>query len=171
MKYIYALGVVVLAIYLIKIFSPLFPRLSPPKELPFSKKKYLLTEAELIFFKALEEAVGKEFYIFPQVHLPCLFFIQTKGKDWWREYGRIKQKSVDFVLCEPANLSPVLAIELNDSSHKREDRIERDAFVNEVFKSTNLPLLTVKWSPSYHPEQLRSQVFRMIDGKRIESQN
>ena len=42
----------------------------------------------------------------------------------WR--NRIHAKHIDFVLCDPGNLQPILCIELDDPSHNRPDRIERD---------------------------------------------
>ena len=38
-------------------------------------------------------------------------------------FNRISSKVLDFVLCDPNNLAIIAAIELDDSSHKRNDRI------------------------------------------------
>jgi hypothetical protein len=37
-------------------------------------------------------------------------------------------------------MKPVCGIELDDSSHARQDRVIRDDFVNQVFKNAGLPL-------------------------------
>lgn len=42
-----------------------------------------------------------------------------------------------------------LAIELDDSSHYRPNKIARDDFLNEAFKSAGLPLLRIKNASHY----------------------
>ena len=42
-----------------------------------------------------------------------------------------------------------LAIELDDASHARPERIERDEFVDRVFKTAGLPLLHVPAQANY----------------------
>jgi hypothetical protein len=61
---------------------------------------------------------------------------------------------VDFLLCNPKTLKPVFAIELDDSSHARADRQERDALVEEVFAAAHLPLLRIPASQSYNTSEL-----------------
>lgn len=122
----------------------------------YERKQYLMSKAEHELFNYLQQAVGDRYYIFPQINLDKIFL--AKGEGRYSHRNRIKQKSVDYLLCEKNYLSPILAIELNDSSHNRTDRIERDIFVNSVFESAHLPLLTIPWQSSYDIETLRSQI-------------
>ena len=55
-------------------------------------------------------------------------------------------------------LKPVLVIELDDRSHQRVDRQERDAFVEELFQSTGIPLLRIRTTAAYDPFAIRSQL-------------
>lgn len=135
------------------------------ENLPYAKKKYLITIAEKKFFDALQEAVGDQYYIFPQIHLPSLLFINARGREWTSYFAKIRQKSVDFVLCDKQYLTPVLAIELNDSSHERLDRQERDGFVNKVFASAKIPLLSMKCQYSYDKENLKEKVKNIINNQ------
>lgn len=67
-----------------------------------------------------------------------------KGTGSWQAYfNKINAKHIDFVLCDLQNVRPVLAIELDDSSHNKPDRIQRDEFVNKVFADAKFPLLRV----------------------------
>lgn len=50
-------------------------------------------------------------------------------------------------------LEPVLAIELDEKSHQRKDRKDRDAFVDQVFQAAALPLLHV---PAAKGDQLEA---------------
>lgn len=58
------------------------------------------------------------------------------------------------MLCDPKTLKPILAIELDDSSHRRPDRQERDAFVEKVFETARLPLARVPVRAAYDTREL-----------------
>jgi hypothetical protein len=49
---------------------------------------------------------------------------------------------------------PMLGIELDDLSHQRADRKERDMFVNRLFASTGVPLLRLPVQELDHLERL-----------------
>lgn len=55
-------------------------------------------------------------------------------------------------------MQPLVAIELDDKSHARPDRQERDAFVNEVFAAAGLGLLHIPVKHTYIPEELRTEL-------------
>ena len=71
---------------------------------------------------------------------------------------RINRKHVDFVLCDPASLQPRCAIELDDASHQRPDRAERDAFVEAVFAGARLPLLRLPARRAYAAQELTARL-------------
>ena len=49
----------------------------------------------------------------------------------------------DFILCKKDNLYPELLIELNDSSHNKEDRIKRDKFVKKIAEKVGYKMVFV----------------------------
>ena len=72
--------------------------------------------------------------------------------------GRIAQKHLDFLLCDPKSMRPIVGIELDDASHARQDRQERDAFVDRVFQAAGLPLIHIPAKGSYSPGELSAQL-------------
>jgi hypothetical protein len=50
---------------------------------------------------------------------------------------------VDFLICRNDDWMPMLGIELDDDSHEKAARKQRDMFVNELFASTGIPLLRI----------------------------
>lgn len=56
---------------------------------------------------------------------------------------KIQAKHVDFVVCDSKLIAKVI-IELDDSSHDRSDRKERDAFVDEVLWNTGYTIIRAK---------------------------
>lgn len=122
----------------------------------YSSKQYLLTPNENNFYKSLLPiATQKGFIICPKVRLADLLE-PRKGQNWMAAFSRIKSKHVDFLLCK-GPLIPILAIELDDKSHEKDDRKERDAFVDQAYKSANFPILHVKG-----PEKLSEKIEQMI---------
>lgn len=132
----------------------LWPRVS----MPYQKRTRLVTKAEMRFFRALQLAVQDDWLIFVMVRVADVLTLPegTPNRRAW--FNRIAAKHVDFVLCDPATLEPRLAIELDDATHQRPDRIERDRFLNEAFHAAGLPLLRIPQSSTYDPSLLRTQI-------------
>lgn len=114
-----------------------------------------MTKSERNFFILLNQAVGSDFYVFPQIHLSSLLNEKIKGQNWQRAFYHINGKSVDFVLCSKSTLEPVLAIELDDASHNREDRRARDLEVERILANANFPLIRLKTSTKVTKEMLK----------------
>jgi hypothetical protein len=91
--------------------------------------------------------------IFPHVALRDLVTVIDQS-DYYTHYNKFDRKQVDFVLCDPNSLKPVFVIELDDKSHRRPDRIERDIFVEAVLASAKIPLVRIPVSQSYDPKEL-----------------
>ena len=111
--------------------------------LPYQKKIWLLTRAEREFFNVLERAVAGQYYIFPQLALDKIVMLDGKGSLKGGYRNKIDLKSVDFVLFDKQNISPVLVIELDDYTHQRPDRQKRDGFVDRVLNHCEIPILHI----------------------------
>ena len=128
-------------------------------EYPFHLSEEFITPAELNFFFNLKSIVGESAQIFSKVKLSDLFYAKTGDYGKNRSYmNRIDRKHVDFLLCDPKTLQPFLGIELDDKSHQRADRQERDDFVNHVFEAAKLPLLHFPVQRSYSHDEIRSKL-------------
>lgn len=98
------------------------------------QKKYLLTKNEYYEYKKLQASAKKNnLIVCPKVRLLDLVE-PRRGPNYMSYLGKIQSKHVDFVVCD-SNLFVKGVIELDDNSHNRPDRIERDAFVDEVLLS------------------------------------
>jgi hypothetical protein len=88
--------------------------------------------------------------------------VRQGEKDFAVHFNRISAKHVDFLLCDPSDVSPVLAIELDDATHERADRRRRDAFLDEAFASAGLPLARFRAGTAYDPAQLADEIAEAI---------
>lgn len=95
------------------------------------KAKPILTQNEWINYLGMREyAAAHGLIICPKVRLADLLDpITGTRSEWHKRFNKIKAKHVDFVLCDP-DIHVRVIVELDDSSHSRPDRIERDQFVD-----------------------------------------
>ena len=128
-------------------------------EYPYHLVDEFISTAELNFFLNLKAVVGDSAHIFFKVKLSDLFYAKTGDSGKNRSYtNRIDRKHVDFLLCDSKSLKPILGIELDDKSHQRADRQERDDFVNHVFEAANLPLMHVAVQKGYSQNELKNKL-------------
>ncbi len=131
----------------------------------YSSKKYFLTRAEHEFYNVLGQAVGNDFRIFAQVHLSSILDERIKGQSWTAARAHINRKSVDYLLCDKENISPKLAIELDDKTHERPDRIDRDTEVERILNQAGLPLLRIENNVGFEPTTIASQIRAALEKK------
>src|SRR5205085_2182044 len=114
----------------------------PDGRLPYVSREVLLSQGELAFFRVLRRSVPPDLLIAPKVRLADLIKCPASArKDGFP--GRISQKHVDFVLFDAATAAITLVIELDDRSHQRPDRRDRDAFVDRALAAAGIPILHV----------------------------
>ena len=136
-------------------------------DIPYRKKDYLLTKAELSFYRVLKNVIDDDLLIFSKVRLADLLWLPKGTKNRQAYLNKIMSKHVDFVLCESNTLSPVLAIELDNSSHQKSSRRERDKFVDDVFHKAGLPLLRIQAKRSYSPGELSLAIKQEMDNSNM----
>jgi Protein of unknown function (DUF2726) len=119
----------------------------------------LLTPAERHFFYSLERRVPPGYRLSFKVRLADVVTVRCArgGRQFWWAFGPIAQKHVDFVVCD-AGFCPVLAVELDDASHRRADRARRDRFVDQAMASAGVPLVRVRAAREY-PTAVFDRVF------------
>lgn len=132
--------ILTLLIILLLALAPfLFKR--PLTKYQYLRKDFILTQSEREFFEVLLASVENKYHVFPQVHLDVILNHKVRGQNWFGAFRHIDEKSVDFVICDKVYIKPLLAIELDDKSHEREDRIERDEEVERILNEAGMPLL------------------------------
>jgi hypothetical protein len=120
---------------------------------PYARNDRFLSPAESSFLAALRAAAAEEYEIFAKVRLLDLLSVKT-GAGRQSAFNKVQSKHLDFLLCERGTFKPVLALELDDSSHQRPARKVRDAFVEEVLEVIGLPALRCPVTRAYDPHEL-----------------
>lgn len=102
--------------------------------LPYHKT-YLLTKREYNFYNKLKPIADKyDLQILAKIRLADLVSVDDDIDNKYFEayFSKIKSKHIDFAIAD--NMKIVTLLELDDSTHKQTDRIERDEFVDSVVK-------------------------------------
>lgn len=119
----------------------------------YEKVDYLLTRNELKFYRILKQVTNKLGYsLFCQVAL----YEIVKNKNF-KDFNKIKSKSIDFVITQE-NCKILLCIELDDMSHETAKRIERDNFINQLFKDLDIKLLRIPVQNFYNMDELEVKI-------------
>lgn len=112
----------------------------------YDQRGALVSRAELVAFNYLRDEVGHHGHVCPKVRVADLLNPRVNELDEHEQrkaFWKIAQKHVDFVIVDQVGM-PRFAVEIDDSSHNRRDRRERDIFLNNAFVEADLPLVRVK---------------------------
>jgi len=134
------------------------------KALPYRLRDDFLSPAEFSFYKVLLSLVGARLTIQSKVRLADVFFVARPNENAGF-FSRIAQKHLDFLVCDSVTMKPLFGIELDDSSHKRNDRQERDEFVENVCQVAGLPLLRVPVQQEYNSREIAAQIAPLLKDK------
>jgi len=165
LKFYILIGVMVGVALLIKLFGSTSSETKEEKKKSlynYKRKDFLVSRPEHEFFDILVEILGNKYHIFTQVHLPTILDHKIKGQTWKAAFSHINGKSVDFVVCDKAYIKPLLAIELDDKSHDRLDRIERDSEVERMLQEAGMPLLRFGNNGSFNKEEISRIVLEKL---------
>ena len=118
----------------------------------------LMTAPERELFVRLRQALP-EYLIFSQVQL-CRMIEVDPNEDKQAWFNRINRMSVDFVVCAPDGAKILAAIELDDSSHERADRLKADVKKDKALKSAGIRM--IRWPVRGMPtsQQIRADFIR-----------
>ncbi|MCA9189501.1 MAG: DUF2726 domain-containing protein [Pirellulaceae bacterium] len=136
---------------------------APPRRLPYELRASLLTAAEQRFYGVLLGAIGDRCVLLAMVRLADIIRVAPGAAQRQSWQNRIHAKHIDFVLCDTETFEPTLAIELDDRSHQRADRIERDAFIEQALSDAGLPLLRIPVQRDYSAAVVRQDILRAIE--------
>lgn len=159
----YFMGIIVT----VGLFLFFFFRGKKSNQIRHYSPQLLFTPAERNFLFVLDEVIkkkGSDYRVFGKVRIADIIkpSKHLPKKMWNKLFWAISSKHVDYLLVDRESLEPILAIELNDKSHKRKDRMGRDEMVGKAFASAKIPLLWVKASRRYNRATLLSDIQEKI---------
>ena len=103
----------------------------------YERKTAMLTRPEYNFLLTLRQVAPSKYEVIPQVALVSVIDKKTNNS-YRNELFRV----CDYCFVDCDTFEPLLLVELNDRSHLRADRQERDAKVAAICADAKLPLVT-----------------------------
>ena len=127
----------------------------------YTTNNTIMTPTEQDFYEELKYVTDKlNMTIFSQVNMERLIKVKDGN---WGDRGRIKSRSIDYVIVNNRTNKVVCCIELDDYTHNYRSVKETDDFRNELFKKVGIPLHRIKVSRYYCAEDIS----HMISGDMI----
>jgi hypothetical protein len=123
----------------------------------YRKKESVMNKSEQAYFYELKKQLPEGYHIFPNMRIADMINA-VDGKGFYNRRNKILPKHIDFLVCD-RYFKPVVAIEVNGSSHRRADRIERDDQVKRIFAEAKLPLEWVDVGTNFNSAVARIQSY------------
>ena len=145
--------VAVIAVLLILLAIFIHKKRTEPK---YFAKEAFLTPTEIEYYNILSALIGDNYLLFPQINLATVVdkeYVYNSRTDLFR--------NIDFGVFD-YNFKPILLIEINDNSHIRKDRKERDEKVADILKKAKLPLVTFWVKDGIDPEGMRREISKYV---------
>lgn len=118
--------------------------IKPENNLFDYQAKYLLTKNEWYEFKKLQEiAKHNNLLICPKVRLADIIEPRHNTKNYKSLFYKIQAKHIDFLICD-YTLKILAILELDDNSHNRADRRERDQFVDKILTGVGYTVIRTR---------------------------
>lgn len=102
----------------------------------------ILTNAEIRFYNKLRKITSKYGYeILTKIRLADLINVNSglSKSEYNTYFSKIKSKHIDFAIHK--NMNIICLIELDDYTHQREDRKERDIFVDTILSQNKYKII------------------------------
>lgn len=127
-----------------------------PGPLPVQRREFLNT-AERAFLSTLRSVVATRVLVCPKLRLSDLLKVTDPGIDPGLS-DRLRTAHVDFILCDPATLHVLCAIELDDITPSSPARRYEEVFVGAAFLGARIRVLRFPAKSQYSPYEIAERL-------------
>jgi len=121
----------------------------------YKKRPSVMNSSERELYLILKNTLADKFIILSKVRIEDFVDADNQSLEWRKRQslrGRIKSRHVDFLICNLFTTEPLYAIELDGYSHRGDSKIERDIFVDELYKNIGLPIEHIRVGSNFADE-------------------
>lgn len=134
--------------------------------LPYRRRDQLLNAREMMVYHAILDIIGTSPYIvLPKVRLADILQLSSEADNRQEHAQRVKEKSVDLLVCQTPDLSPVLALQVEPPSTDSKRKFRGDRFTRQALQAAGIPYLLV--NPNQLPES--GEIMRFLTGEEAEA--
>lgn len=141
---------VLVALVAVAVLSRLKGGLGDPRPRgtwPYYVKKPLTVPEQVLYFRLV--SAPPDHVVLAQVQMSRFLGVKKGAENPRSWFGRISQKSIDFLVCGK-DATVLAAIELDDSSHERADRIAADETKNKALLDAGVRI--IRWEAKDMPD-------------------
>lgn len=124
----------------------------------YELKTSLITQTERSYFEAIEKILPNQYFLQPQINLRTIIEKTNNSK-----YANELYRNIDAGIFEKGTFKPVILIEINDNSHNRPDRIERDKKVKMICEEAGIPLVVFWTKFGINNDYIKQRVLEAIE--------
>lgn len=136
-------------------------------KLPFGLRSQMLSEPYALMYRALVATAAADAVVFAKVRLSDFLFV-TGGGDDLKHAIKMDRKFVDFLLCDPFSMQPLVVVELRIPPKDGAKPRTRDPFITRALKTSGIKLLRVDARASYPVRDMRDLLLPYIKQQRQE---
>ena len=163
MYWFYLIGIPALLIVVITAFRRFHD--SRTGRNTYTRKEFLLSPEERLFYGALQEAVGDNFEIFPMIHVDALISPRNPSlvDKTWDLLDAHDEGVIPFVLVRKSDLGIACAIQLVQHKIPRSrDKATTESPLRTICQAAGLPLIRMEAGPFYDHEDIRQAVAESV---------
>lgn len=140
-----------------------FVKEKPQEATQYVRVRSILTKNEAYFYQLLLDIGYRHIVIVTKVRLADIFKVEGRqySKGWRTHFNRIAMKHVDFLIIDQ-NGTPIVGIELDDSTHQRPDRQASDQFKDSIFRACQIPLERFSLHFNYTSQGIHARLKNLI---------
>lgn len=97
----------------------------------YMSRNLMSTNEKIQYFKIKTVTDKMGLHLFAKVRLADIIEPRKNVDNWKRYWNKVQSKHVDFFVCNKS-MTSLCVIEIDDNSHKKEDRKSRDKFVDYI---------------------------------------
>ena len=122
----------------------------------YTAKNSLISTLEQEFYNVIRDSVPNDYCVFPQINLAS-FIDKTDNSKFRNELFR----NVDILITDSA-YAPKFIIEINDQTHLKSDRRERDEKVQKICEEAGIPILKLWTSYGINPKYIKDRIDEIL---------
>jgi len=125
---------------------------------PFTVKDSLFTQVERNFLQLLEQAVRGQYKVMNRVKMTDIldFKQNTDNKSRRAALLKMNSKFLDYVLCDPKDMTIVAVIDLVNNNSKSGHKAAPDWFVSGALETAGIPYMRMKVRTDYRVEDIQA---------------
>jgi hypothetical protein len=124
--------------------------------LPYRKRDQLLNAREMVVYNAIGNIISSlPFAVYPKVRLADIIQLAPNAPNRQEHAERIKERSVDLLVCHVPDLTPALVIQVEPPSADGKRKYRGERFMRQAMQAAGIAYLNINPNQLPEPEEIK----------------